>query len=104
MEPSKPILDDPTTPNQKLKDALNKPAQGVPQAGAPRMPSVSVRARVIARGQSPRAYLDVDGKLYAVTLHSIIPLGGGASLRVVELSSAEVRLELLPLKEMILVP
>ena len=95
-------LKDPTVPSKKLSDALN-PKKGVAPAapGASRVPGLSLRGRIIVKGKPPTVLLEVDSKLYTVSKDSLVPGGGGTILKVVEVTSTEVRLEVRPQNEVI---
>ncbi|MBL8796176.1 MAG: hypothetical protein JNM56_19905 [Planctomycetia bacterium] len=89
---------DPTQTGGKLAEALNRKAG--PNATAPRIPEVSLKARVVARPESAAAVIVVDGKTYTVSKDTIIA-SGGSILKVVEIGVNEVRIEVSPLNETI---
>ena len=100
--PGKGVYTDPTQPSPKMRDALgvSKPGPRGPVATA-KTPGISLRGRVLRKGQPPAALIDVDGRIYTITVGSSIIGSGNTIMKVIELNSTEVRLEVLPLKETI---
>lgn len=92
-----PVIPDPTQPSGKLKDALMPPRSPAPTAPSPvaRLPALALRGRVLAAGRPGAALLEVEGRVYSVSPGQTVA-AGGTVLRVVEVSAGEVRLELLP--------
>ena len=95
-------LKDPTRPSPKLREAMNAGKAAPAAPGASRFPVVALRGRIIAKGRPPAALVEGEGKLYTVSQGSVLPGGGSTILRVTEVSSTEVRLEVAPLNETIL--
>jgi hypothetical protein len=89
---------DPTKASDELKNLLNLAKGG---KAANKMPVITLRGRVVAKDQPAAALLDVDGKMITVVKGSVI--GGATSMpcTVIELNSREVRIEVMPLKEII---
>jgi hypothetical protein len=84
-------LPDPTNPSGPFKDLMKQKATG-PMPSL-RAPALALRGRVLVAGKEPSAMLDVDGKLALVSAGSVLAYGG-STLRVVEITSQEVRLEI----------
>jgi hypothetical protein len=96
-------LKDPTNPSPKLKELLQPEKAGKGSAGpGPKMPLVALRGRVISKEHSAVALLEVDGRFYSITKGSSLPGGNNTMLRILDITSAEVRIEVLPLKEIII--
>ena len=86
----------------RMREALGVAKPGAPPASAPpKAPGIALRARIIRKGQAPTALIEVDGRIYTVTTGSMMVGSGNTTLKVVELNSTEVRLEVQPLKEFI---
>jgi hypothetical protein len=84
-------LPDPTNPSGPFKELLNPKTAGPAPTG--RSSTFVIRGRVLAAGKEPTAMLEVDGKLALVTAGSVLAYGG-STVRVVEITSQEVRLEI----------
>lgn len=89
---------DPTEAKGKLADALNRKTG--PNTPALRIPEVILKARVVSKAQQAAAVISVDGKTYAVGKDTVI-VSGGAILKVIEIGVNEVRIEVSPLNETI---
>lgn len=89
---------DPTQPGPLLKDLLGKGKTEVV------LPSLlpKLKGRVLQRGKEPAAMLEVDGTLVVVGRNSIVTTRGGASLKIMEITAAEVRIEMQPSQEKII--
>jgi len=87
---------DPTEAKGKLADALNRKTG--PNTPALRIPEVILKARVISNPQQAGAVISVDGKTYTVSKDTIIA-SAGSVLKVVEIGVNEVRIEVSPLNE-----
>lgn len=101
-EPATPPMKDPTQPTGKLKDILTpQPKAGMnpaaPAAAVYKMPAMAIKARVLGKGKAA-AVIEVDGQAYSVTPDATI-LAGGVTLKVIEVSAALVRIEVVQLKE-----
>ncbi len=93
---------DPTSPSPKLKELLHGEKAGKGAVGpGPKMPIVALRGRVISKNQPAIALLEVEGRFYSISKGSSLPGGGNTILRILEITSGEVRIEVLPLKEII---
>jgi hypothetical protein len=87
-------LRDPTKPSSRMKDVLNT------KAGAGmKITPLSLRGRVIARGQPAAALLEVEGRLYTVSKGSVITGAHNTILRVLDIDATGVRIESSPSKE-----
>jgi hypothetical protein len=84
---------DPTTPSDKLREIM---AVSKTTGKEPVWPSVILRGRVIAKDQPGVAVLEIAGKSYVVGKGNLIP---GGVYRVKDVTSQEVTLEIVPLKE-----
>jgi hypothetical protein len=95
---------DPTVPSPKLKELLypEKSGKGSGTGPGPKMPSLGLRGRVIVKDQPAIALLEVDGKIFVISKGSSLPGGGNTMLRVIEITSREVRIEVLPFKEIVI--
>lgn len=101
-EPAMPPMKDPTQATGKLKDILTpQPKAGMnpatPGATVYKMPTMAIKARVLAKGR-PAAVIEVDGQAYNVTPEATI-IAGGVTLKVLEVSASVVRIEVVQLKE-----
>lgn len=95
-------LKDPTIPSPKVKDALNPNKGAAPTApGASRVPIIGLRGRVIVRGRPATVLLEIDNKLYTVSKDSLVSGGGNTILKILEVTSTEVRIEVKPINEVI---
>lgn len=100
--PPRPVVQDPTRPSGKLKDALAVPPGGPGGARAvARIPAMILKARVIATGRPAAAVIEIDGQPRTVVAGTTVAAGDGVLLKIVEVSGAAVRIEVLPLKEVI---
>jgi hypothetical protein len=92
------LRSDPTIPSDKLREATesNKPG------ASPRLPYVALRGRVLAKDKPPVALLELDPKLppHAVTKGTTL-MSGNVKLSVTEVTATEVRIEVSPLNETI---
>jgi hypothetical protein len=84
-------LPDPTKPSGPFQDLMKQKATGPGPSN--RAPALALRGRVIAAGKEPSAMVEVDGKLALVTAGSVLAYGN-STVRVVEITSQEVRLEI----------
>jgi hypothetical protein len=84
-------LPDPTNPSDPFKKMLQPKTTG--PTAASRLPTFVIRGRVLAAGKEPTAMLEVDGKLALVQPGSVLAFGG-STIRVTEITSQEVRLEI----------
>lgn len=91
---------DPTQPSPKLKDALDLQRTLPGQPAESRLSAIRLKGRIIAKDKPPVALIELEGKPspVLVTAGSTISLGS-VQLRVVEVSAAEVRIEVQPLNE-----
>ncbi|MFO0802204.1 MAG: hypothetical protein U0791_03635 [Gemmataceae bacterium] len=101
-EGKSPPMKDPTQATGKLKDILTpQPKTGMtpaaPGAAVHKMPAMAIKARVLGKGKAA-AVIEVDGQAYSVTPESTI-LAGGLTLKVIEVTAALVRIEVVQLKE-----
>jgi hypothetical protein len=90
-------LKDPTIPSAKLKTVLNQGKGGGPGS----LPNVVLRGRIISKDGPPAAILQLDGKTFIVGKGSILPGPGNITMRVEDINTLEVRIEVLPLKEVL---
>lgn len=100
-QPPGPELKDPTAPSQKLKDVLNVGKGAIPGQAAMKIPNLVLRGRIISKDRPSTALVEMDGRLYVVGKDSVLPGPGGMTLRVDDINSLEVRIELAPFKEML---
>lgn len=91
-------LKDPTKPSPKMKEVLGSKGTAGP---APKLAVLALRGRVLARDKPAVALLEVEGKLYTVTKGSVVAGPSNTILRVVEVNGTEVRIEVSPLKEIV---
>ncbi len=92
-------LKDPTSPSAKMRDVLTTKA--TPGGAAPRVSPLALRGRVIARDKPAAALLEVDGKLYTIGKGSVLAGPNNTTIRVLDISSTEVRIQFDPLKEIV---
>jgi hypothetical protein len=93
---------DPTKASPALREAMT-PARPTPAPGAPpRLPTVFLRGRVLAKDRPPTAIVEVDGKLYVVVVGSLVAGPGNTVLRITDLTSNDVKIAVEPLKETII--
>lgn len=91
---------DPTQASSKLAEALMK--KNLPGGGPlPKAPLIALKGRVISKDQPPAALVEIDGKLYSVGKDSVIVTGNSLILKVIEVGVIEVRIQVSPLNEMI---
>lgn len=89
---------DPTMPSDKLREAIES---GKAEA-APRLPTVILRGRVLAKDKPPAALLEVDLKQPPQLVgKGTRLLSGKLKLTVTEVNDTEVRIEVSPLNETI---
>jgi hypothetical protein len=91
-------LKDPTTPSPRMRDALATKSTG---PGAPGISPLALRGRVLVKDKPPLALLEVDGKLYRVSKDSVVAGPNKTILRVLDVNSSEVRIQIDPLKEIV---
>lgn len=99
----KPIVEpanDPTKASPALERELAVPKNG---GAAPALPAVRLKGRVIAPDKSAAALLEIDPKTppYLVTRGTTLVLPNNIRLRVLEVTAGEVRIEISPLNETI---
>ena len=93
--PPTTTLPDPTRASTKMKEVLGTKGAGPAARAVP----LALRGRVIARDKPAAALLEVEGKLYTVIKGSAVPGPSNTVLRIIELDSNEVRIEVSPSKE-----
>jgi hypothetical protein len=94
---------DPTKASPKLKEALAPTALGQGgTAATPRLPGLVLRGRIILKDRPPAALIEVDAKERPVLVFegSAVTVGG-LRLQVIEVGTREVRIEVQPLNEII---
>lgn len=103
-----PPLRDPTQPSGRLEGVVGslRMGQGTSRAaGAPGLPPVVLRGRIVGPLEPPAAMLEIDGQLYIVQQGSSLPVPsaafgpGGLTLNITELNNSEVRIEIMPLRQ-----
>jgi len=102
----KPPLDhgefrDPTQPGPVLRDLL-APAPTAQRAAQPALPKITLKGRVIPLGKPGSAILEVDGQVRAIQdgkEATIASSAGLVTLRVSQLDVSEVRVDVLPLDQ-----
>ena len=85
---------DPTQPGPQMRDLL------APKPKNQGLPPLELKGRILAAGQTPLVLLAMDKHLFVARQGAEIGLDGsygGMSIRVVEVTSGEVRLEIAPL-------
>ena len=87
-------LRDPTKVSPRMREVL-----GTKAGAGMKVTPLSLRGRVIARGQPPAALLEVEGKLYTVGKGSVITGANNTILRILEIDASGVRIESSPSKE-----
>jgi len=99
----KPVVEpasDPTRASPALEREL-----AVPKTGdkAPAMPALRLKGRVIAKDKPAAALIELDPKTapYLVTKGTTLLLPNGIRLRVLDVTAAEVQIEVSPLNETI---
>jgi hypothetical protein len=90
-------LQDPTIPSSKLKQVLNQ-GKG---SGPGSLPAVVLKGRIISKDGPPAAILELNGKTFIVGKGNVLPGGGNIILRVEDINTVEVRIEVLPHNEII---
>lgn len=101
--PAGPVVPDPTKPSDKLNKALNPAPKGAvpgPAALLPKIPPMALKARVLAAGKPGAVVIEADGHQYTVG-PGVTFVAGGMPMRVLEVTRTEVRIEVLPLNEII---
>jgi hypothetical protein len=66
-----------------------------------KLPYVALKGRIVQKGKTPAALLEVDGKLYLVNQKSVLSGSNNLTLKILELNASEVRIEVSPLNEII---
>ena len=102
----KPPLDrgefrDPTQPGPVLRDLL-APAANLQRAAQPVLPKISLKGRVIPSGKPGSAILEVDGQVLSIQdgrEATIVSSTGLVTVRVSKLDVSEVRVDVLPLDQ-----
>ena len=92
-----PDAQDPTTPGPIFKDILGKKDAKGPYA--PKLPSILLKGRIVPKGKPPAALLEVDGKLYLVNQKSMLSGSANVTLKILELNASEIRIEIGPQKD-----
>ena len=98
VAPSK--LEDPTKPGPRLQDAIN--AGKTTTTGESYMPTLGLRGRIIVKDQNAQAIIEMDGSLYVVGKGSMLMSRGNISLRIEDVTSQEVRIEVASSKNVII--
>ncbi|MCS6852768.1 MAG: hypothetical protein NZ700_16545 [Gemmataceae bacterium] len=84
---------DPTKPTPKIQEVLPKGETSRSGAdGTGGFPKITLKGRLIGPTAPPAALLDVDGVIRLVRAGSRLPVPGGASVHVIEVSATEVTL------------
>lgn len=91
---------DPTQPSPELKKALEASKAAAP-GSRPQLASVTLKGRILLRDRPPIALIEVDSKTISVNPGSVVTLGGGVTLKVLRIDSAEVQIEVSPFNETI---
>lgn len=92
---------DPTEAKGKLAEALKPKTTAGGAAAPPKAPAIVLKARVISKDQPPAAVIEVEGKLYAIGKDSVIVTANNLILKVIEVGVVQVRIEVSPLNETI---
>jgi len=85
IPPTRRQVRDPTEPSPKLKEAMT-----VRQPGAVAEATVVLRARVLAKGQTPVATLEINGRTQTVAKGGTL---AGTGYVVTEINALEIRIE-----------
>lgn len=101
IDPPKGEPKDPTAPSARLKELLHQEKSGKALA-TPKMPALALRGRVVFKDQPAVALLEVDGKVFLVGKGTSLPGSNNTMVRVIDVTSIEVRIEVLPFKEMVI--
>lgn len=91
---------DPTKPSPELKKALEASKAAAP-GSRPQLASVTLKGRILLRDRPPIALIEVENKTISVNPGSVVTLGGGVTLKVLRIDSAEVQIEISPFNETI---
>lgn len=102
-------LRDPTEPGDEMRDMVAPFRMGQP--GRPRgvagmaLPGVALKGRIIGPAAPPAAIVELQGALYVLHEESELTVDspeaalGGLTLRVTQITSSEVRIEVMPLRQ-----
>lgn len=94
---------DPTVPGPLFERILNpKATKGPTGASTFRMPPIAIKGRIVSKDRPASALLEFDGRLYLVNKDSILGGGNNVTLRIVELNASEVRIEVSPFNEIVI--
>ncbi|MGE3804506.1 MAG: hypothetical protein AB7K24_07525 [Gemmataceae bacterium] len=88
---------DPTQPSQKLREILSTPNKESPRTGPvmPKLPTITVKGRAVARDGNALAMLSVDGKIYFVSKGSFLT-SNNLILQVADVTDSAVRIKVQP--------
>jgi len=95
-------LTDPTRPSPNMKDALSRQINPKSAAPAPGVSPMALRGRVIAADKPAAALLEIDGRIYTVSKGSVLAGANKTTIRVLDVTASEVRLEVSPTKEIVI--
>lgn len=107
MQPRTPAAaagQDPTIAGPEISELMGGANRNT-QGGPPPLPGLRLRARIFARNKPPVAVIDVGGQSLSVRVGSEIqfsPTGGGAvQMKVIELTTTELQIEVVGRKQII---
>jgi hypothetical protein len=104
-----PVLRDPTEPGEEMRDLVAPLRLGQP--GGPAgwaVGRVTLKGRIIGPLVPPAAIIDLQGSVFVVTKDSELTVDtadsplGGTTLRVIDVSVSEVRIEVLPFRKVVI--
>ncbi len=103
-------LRDPTEPGEEMRDMVapfRMGQPGRPSAAGLAVPRVTLKGRVIGPSSPPAAMVELQGALYLLQVDSELTVDspeaafGGLTLRVTDITASEVRIEVMPLRTVI---
>lgn len=106
----RPPLRDPTRPSGPLEGvvgSIRMGQQGRNSGGIPGVPNISIKGRIVGPVEPPAAMLEIGENLYVVQEGSSLSLPsealgpGGLTLSITELTGVQIRIEVMPLRQTI---
>jgi hypothetical protein len=94
---------DPTKASPKLKEVIDPPKLAPGAVGPTKLPSPVLRGRVIGKDRPPAVLLELEPKTPPALVSQGSTLSvGGYRLKVLEVTASEVRIEVAPLNEIMI--